>query len=121
MNTSPIRDLAQQWRAEAGLYRRRGMEAQACMTETFASELEQAVEGWELEDLTLEQASGESGWSYSSRQQRVGRGELPNAGQKGSPRIKRCDLPMKGGRARPRVEEGGPDLADEILSSRLAG
>jgi hypothetical protein len=44
-----------------------------------------------------------------------------NTGTAGTPRIRRCDLPYKPRRSGPRLANGQPDLADEILASKLAG
>ena len=73
-----------------------------------------AVE-WQNEELTLHEASEESGFSYSRLQQLK---DL-NVGTPGSPRIRRCDLPSKPRRSRPKATEDTPDLADEILRSKL--
>ena len=116
MNLSRLRELAESWRAEAELYRRRGMPGRADMAESYAADLETALWEWQLEVLTLEKASAESGYSYSTLQKKLASGELPNVGEKGSPRISRRDLPMKGGSERVRLDTGEPDIAGEILA-----
>ena len=117
MNTAALRNLAHGWREEADLYRRRGLDPQAQMAESYAAELEERLREWELELLTLDEATGESDYSYSALQKKLASGEIPNAGAKGSPRIRRCDLPLKGGRSRQLKIVDGPDLAGQILNS----
>jgi len=110
----PFRDLATSWRGEADLYRKRGLDPEASMTESFAAELEQAAERYALEALTLGEAAAESGYSYSSLQKKVAAGEIENAGKPRRPRIRRKHLPT-----RPPRPADGPDLASEILSRTL--
>ena len=78
---------------------------------------EQVLSDWYTEELTLREASEESGFSYSHLQQT----KKLNVGSSGSPRIRRCDLPYKHRRSGPRLATGQPDIADEILTSKLAG
>jgi hypothetical protein len=106
--------LAQQWRAESALLRRRGAEAQAAALESCAADLEQEEQRFSLEALTVEQAVGESGYSYSALQKMVADRRLPNAGGPHRPRIRRCDLPKKpSGREQ---AKGEPDLASLVLA-----
>ncbi len=56
--------------------------------ETCAEELEEHARAWENEPLTLDKAAGESGYSYSSLQQKVASGALPNLGEKGKPLVR---------------------------------
>ena len=85
----------------------------ADVLESVANDHEQALNDWHTEELTLHQASDESGFSYSRLQQM----KSLNVGSTGSPRIRRCDLPRKARRSGPQL---APDLADEILNSKLA-
>jgi hypothetical protein len=119
MNIGPIKSLAAAWREEAARLERRGLEREARIVENFASDLEQRLREWELQELTLEQAATELGLKYDTVQRRVACGELPNAGHKGAPLVRRCDL-YGGASSTPRlVTEGGePDIAAEVL---LAG
>lgn len=119
MNLVRLHSLAASWRSEAELFRRRGLGECARLMESVAQDLEDGLQEWELEALSLEVAAEESGYSYSSLQQKVARGDLPNAGGKGSPRIRRCDLPQKGGRLQPQLEASNLDLADQILAARI--
>lgn len=111
--------IADGWRDDAETLRRRGAHAQAEAVESCVMDLEHAVREWELEELTLEQAAEESGYSYSAIQKKVRVGEIPNAGARGRPRIRRCDLPvLRQHPQRPRLETGEPDVAGEALHSR---
>ena len=121
MNLDRLHELAEGWRAEASQSRHRGDEVGARRTESFASDLEQTLQEWHTESLTLHQAAEESGFSPNTLQQSVASGKIPNAGQHGRPRIRRGDLPYKLRRSGPKAVEGQPDLADEILRSKLGG
>ena len=114
MNTGRLYALAQRWRDEARLLRRHGAGPQAELVETHASELDEAVAGWWDEPLTLRQAEEESQLSYSTLQQYLAQGVLPNAGTKGRPRIRRRDLPYRGTRL-----SDGPDIAQKVLLRRV--
>ena len=99
-----ISDLSTQWRDEAALFRRRGLNQAADLTESHAADLEAAVREYRLATLTLTEAATATGLKYDTIQGKVASGEIPNAGRRGSPRVRRCDL-----------------LSDEVLSARLAG
>ena len=115
MNIDRLRELADGWRAEALVLRKRGATAQAEALESCVADHEQVLDAWHTEELTLRQASEESGFSYSRLQQM----KDINIGTCGTPRIRRCDLPYKSRRSGPRLAHGQPDLADEILTSKL--
>jgi hypothetical protein len=87
--------LAQRWRDEAALLRRRAAPAQADVLESCAAELEAWVRERELEVLTLDRASEETGFSYSALEKMVRAGKVANVGRKGRPRVRRGDLPRK--------------------------
>ncbi len=114
MNIGSLQDLARRWRDEAAHLRHRGMDREAHLIESFANDYEETLQEWHVEALTLEVAADESGFKYSTLQQRLASGDLPNAGEKGAPRIRRCDLPDRGG-AKLREVGGEPDLAAQIL------
>lgn len=106
-------EMVARWRAEAARLRASyGAEGQATTLETCARELEEAHRAAGLEALTLQQASAESGLSYSALEKSVRAGRLPNAGQEGRPRVLRRDLPVKGRRTLT------PGLADHLLARR---
>ena len=113
-----ILDLASEWRARAKMLREYGADAQAAAIEACTVELTDAIKAWQDEPLTLEEAALESGYSYSTIQQKVAAGEIANAGTKGRPRVRRYDLPRKAPRPRYTLDSGEPDLAGRILASR---
>ena len=121
MNIDRLHELADGWRADAAVLRRRGAAAQADALQSCAADHEQTLREWQNEELTLHEASQESGFSQSTLQQGVASGKIQNAGQHGRPRIRRRDLPYKPRRSGPKAVEGQPDLADEILASKLGG
>ena len=99
-----LSDLSARWRDEAALFRRRGLNQAADITESHAAELEAIVREYRLATLTLTEAATATGLKYDTIQGKVASGEIPNAGRRGSPRVRRCDL-----------------LSDEVLFARLAG
>ncbi len=114
--TSSLALLASQWRDEADTLRRRGAEVQAVALESCADDLEAAHREQALEALTLNEASQESGYSYSALQKKVASGELPNMGTKNCPRVRRGDLPRKAGQLPREPSDGEPDLAGKVLA-----
>ncbi len=114
--SNPLGALATQWRTDGATLRRRGVAAQAVALETCADELEAALREHDLEALTLNVASQESGYSYSALQKKVASGELPNMGTKNCPRVRRGDLPRKAGQLPRGPSDGEPDLAEKVLA-----
>ena len=114
----PIAALAEQWRGEAEVLRRRGAIAQAEVLESCAAELEASLRECELEALTLQEAAAESGYSYSALQKLVSSGELANVGERHRPRVRRGDLPRKARGLSTRPRSGEPDLAAQVLAHR---
>jgi len=112
-------DLAAEWRHKATMLREYGAAAQAAAIEACAVELTDAIRAWQDEPLTLEQAVTETGYGYSTLQQKVAAGEIPNVGSKGRPRMRRCDLPRKTPTPAFLLDSGEPDLAAEILAGRV--
>ena len=105
--------LAETWRSEATLLRRRGAGAQADALESCATELEEWTRQRDLEALTLDEAAAESGYSYSALQKKVADVELANVGRPRAPRVRRRDLPKKATRP-----ESAHDIADIALAAR---
>lgn len=104
------RELVARWRAEVDLLRRRGVKELAAGLESYTDELEQVLVEADLEELTLDQASEESGYSKAHLGRLIAADRLPNAGKRNAPRIKRGDLPKK-------PEDtmvDGPDLVGQI-------
>lgn len=114
-----ILDLVIEWKSRSTLLREYGAEAQAAAIEACAVELTDAVKEWQDEKLTLEQAVEETGYSYSTIQQKVAAGEITNVGSKGRPRVRRNDLPRKTPTPPLLLESGEPDLAGEVLAARV--
>ncbi len=113
---SSLASLLSQWRDEAATLRRRGAPQQAEALDSCAEELEAALREHSLQALTLNEASQESGYSYSTLQKKVASGELPNVGSKNCPRVRRGDLPRKAGRLPRGPRDGEPDLAGKVLT-----
>ena len=103
--------LASRWRTDAETLRARGAPQQADALANCADELEAALREHDLEALTLNEAAQESGYSYSTLQKKVARGELSNMGTKNCPRIRRGHLPRKAGQLPRGPSDGEPDLA----------
>ena len=104
--------LAQRWREEALLLRRRAATLQAEVLESCAAELEACSKERDIEALTLSQAADESGFTYSALEKMVRRGAIANVGRRGAPRVRRRDLPR---RANPGGRELAPDLTARVL------
>jgi hypothetical protein len=105
--------LAQRWREEAALLRRRAATLQAEVLESCAADLEAWARERELEALTLDRAAEETGFSYSALEKMVRAGKVANVGRKGAPRVRRGDLPRRPVAPRP---DFAPDLAARVLS-----
>ena len=90
-----ISDLSARWRDEVALFRRRGLNQAADLTESHAADLEAAVREYRLASLTLTEAAAESGYSVSHLGRMVRDGTIPNAGRANAPRIAMKDLPRR--------------------------
>ena len=108
-------DLPAVWRTKAAELRTIGAEEQARAIEWAADSLEEKWASWRDEALTLADAVKESGYTYSSLQQKVAAGDIPNVGDRGRPRVLRRDLPIKTRRRRFTLRPGEPDLAEAVL------
>lgn len=117
MNIDSLHAFTDGLRTEVTQLRHRGLSEMADVLESVANDHEQTLDSWFTEELTLRQAEQESGFSYSRLQQM----KDINVGSAGKPRFRRCDLPRKARRTGPVIAGGQPDLADEILTSKLAG
>ena len=122
MNVELLRDLCERWLGEAETFDRRGLGDAASMVRSYAGELDDAIHAWRTQSLSLHAAADESGYAYSTLQQKVAAGEIPNAGESGSPRIRRCDLPSRPNSARSSASNRheGPDIVAELRETRLA-
>jgi hypothetical protein len=93
-----VRDAFAEVREEATALREQwGAEEQAKGAEVAVAIIERRVMEAELERLSLEDASAESGYCADHLGRLVRDGTIPNAGEPYSPRIRRCDLPRKPG------------------------
>jgi hypothetical protein len=95
MVSTELRQLAENWRTEAGRLRQLEAVGQAAVFEQLANELEASLATWETSSLTIREAADCSGYSEDHLRRLVRRGHIPNAGRKNSPRIFRRDLPVK--------------------------
>jgi hypothetical protein len=96
--TEPATRLAERWREEAEVLRRRSAVGNAEVLESCADELEAALHGWALEPLTLDGAEEESGYSKSRLRGLVREGVIEDVGHGGQVMVRRGDLPRKPGR-----------------------
>ena len=117
MNVESLESLAAEWRNEVASLLKRGARREADCLESAAADLQARLTEWRYEELTLEVAAEESGYSYSRLQHLVGN-EIENAGEPGSPKIRRCDLPKKPGHVSSPQDE---DLVDRVLPFRRHG
>src|SRR5438034_6579518 len=114
-----IAPFATELRARAVLLRDHGAAEAAAACEKIAGELEQAFREWWLAELTVSEASLESGYSSDRLRELVREGRLPDqrpSGSSGEIRIRRADLPR-----RPRTAAPTPvvnALAAQILAGR---
>jgi len=128
LNIHPVEQFVTErvsaWREEAAHLEQRGLREAAALMESLADELESTAEASLEEMLTLAEAAETSGYSYSSLERMVRRGEIPNAGAKGSPRIRRRDLPRRPPHEPPTLatkpQKTHSDLgADELVEAEL--
>ncbi len=87
--------FAEVLRAEALLYRRRGLTMIADLHESIAADAEAHGQAYLDEPLTLALAAETARCGYSTLQHRVALGKLPDAGEKGRPRIRRRHIPIR--------------------------
>jgi hypothetical protein len=95
MVSTELRQLAENWRTEAGRLRQLEAVGQAAVFEQLANELEASLATWETSSLTIREAAVDSGYTEDHLRHLVRMGHIPNAGRKNSPRILRRDLPDK--------------------------
>lgn len=90
-----LQAVAARWRVEAEVLRRYADERGAAVCELHATELEAELRAALTEELTLQQASRESGYSERRLRELIAEEKVPNAGRKHAPRIRRVDLPHR--------------------------
>jgi hypothetical protein len=118
-SAAPLAGLAERWRADAALFRRRGALEAAATLDDCASELEAAWRAWWAEELTIADASHESGYSADRLRELVRAGQLHGArpgGRRGEIRLRRCDLPRRPGAAPP--ASAVESLEAKVLAAR---
>lgn len=104
-----LSQLAKTWREEAERVRQRyGKESLARLCEAHADELEEAVRRLEEEELTIEQAAKESGYSASQL-----RRLFPDG------RFRRRDLPRKAGRQKRPPAAAREVSADAVVTNEI--
>lgn len=85
METTALEKLADEWREEADLLRRRGAPRQAEALESAAEDLERRLRNWAAEPLTVAEAAEESGYSERRLRELLREEAVPNAGAAGAP------------------------------------
>ena len=90
-----LHGLPQKWETEAELLDGYGCVEAAASARRHAHELTEAIRDAENEELTLDQAARESGYSKRRIRELIADKSIRNAGRKGAPRIKRGDLLKK--------------------------
>ena len=124
----PILALVEAWRNEAATLRDRYADHRlATSVETHARELHEAMQLRAHIELTLQEASLESGYSVAHLRHLIASGELQNVGRRGRPRIRRGALPSKPrtkraqrGAAQPRTEFDVSTLVADAVRRRGA-
>ena len=111
-------NLAMEFRNQARVFREHAQESVAIAYERCAQRLEELERSEAEQLLTLAAAAEESGYSYSTLQQKVAAGEIPNLGERGKPRVRRGDLPRRAPLRKPSPQAGEPDLAADVLAAR---
>lgn len=114
----PAQKLARDWRQEADHLERRGLQEHADLLRSCADDAEEEARRWEMEVLTLDEASEESELSRATLRKKVADGVIPNAGKRNAPKIMRRDVPKRKP-LRTEVSESPVDgLVDETLTTR---
>jgi hypothetical protein len=90
-----LQELAARWREQADTLDRWQDSRGAALLRQAATELLDAIEEAGDEELNLEAAARESGYSDRRLRELIAEGAIPNAGRKGAPRVRRRDLPKK--------------------------
>lgn len=88
-------ELARQWEQEAELLEGYGATEAGAAARRHAAQLTAVIRTNDAEELTLNEAAQESGYSKRRLRELVADGSVANAGAKGRPRIRRADLPRK--------------------------
>lgn len=82
------------------MLRRRGLEREATLEDSIVDEVESALRAHAQQELDLQEAATESGYSKKRLRELVREGKIPDIrpeGSSGPIRVRRCDLPRKPG------------------------
>jgi len=90
-------DLLLRWRQEADLYEKRGLKELAAITRSFATDFEVWTKKYDEEELTLDQAAKESGFTKDHLFRLIHDDKVKHVGEPRAPRIRREDLPRNPG------------------------
>lgn len=112
-----LSDLLRRWEEDLVTLRKYGANEAVSTKEADLQDLSEWFREFQLEKLTLEEASDWSGLAYDTIRKRVARGEIPNVSRKGRPRVRRCDLPTKPPGPPPENDDTD-SIADRILAAR---
>jgi hypothetical protein len=106
--------LAEKWRREAERDEQRGLKEFATFGRHFADDLNSWTKQYNEEELTLDEAAKESGYTKDHLFRLIYDRKLKNVGEPRSPRIQRQDLPRKPGyRTLPDPDPIGDALASQ--------
>ena len=120
MNSSSLLALAERWKTEADLLRRRGQEGAAVLLEGVARELEGEVSAWWLQALTPREAAEELGVTPDAVYKRIQRGDCESVGKPGAPRVPRYSLYGKDPPSGQEPDKDqNPSLATEMVVRRF--
>ena len=114
------RSLPDRWREQADAYERDAAGPQTAVLRRCAAEFEEAWREWESEELTLQEAAQESGYTAEHLGRLIREGTIPNVGEPYSPRILRRDLPKKpgwDGQRHPRCVGSKEQIARQVAAS----
>ncbi len=116
-----LSSLPLEMRAEAEVLRRWGLVEAGEAAERAASRIEERIQQWLEEELTLAEAADEAGLTRSAVEKRLASGRWPNAGRRYRPRVRRRTLyGPSSGDARTETRDlsaGAEDLIDDVLSA----
>jgi predicted DNA-binding protein (UPF0251 family) len=108
------------WRQRADELRRYAPEV-AKAIEDLANELEAALRDHDLEELSLQRAARESGYSYRQLRRLVADGKVANVGTSTRPKVHRGDLPRKPGLGTVDPDDPAESLAAKVAERRRLG
>ena len=117
--TVTVVDLAHEWREEAQQLRRRGLDREAEMVESFADDLEARINAEAVATMSISEGAETSGYSESALYDMVQSGRVQNMGTSGRIRVRKTDLPKKPP-PRPQKDRTEPDLVRGVPRIRIS-